>query len=620
MSQQNIIEDPWLLNSNFDLAGIESDIAATMVDWAGLSNHLNLDPALPAFPETATLPDSQHWPPAGRSPNVSIETCDSPPCEVQVSGKWFNRLQAHSRPSVSRYGSPGPNCDSPDVNEAHRQDLSKALQLRTFSGSLPSVNFLNLALELYFERFHPVFPIVHKATFRPERTKALLLLSICSIGSLFIGTEAATAVGTDLFRRLNKVILASWEQHMCRSGAEALCMVQAAILGQTFGFMSGTSNDVFMADSFHGTVLSWVRNVTSPAQWIAIPISQPASEAECDRLWRRWSLAEQKARLTLALRIHDAELAAMFHRHPLLRHNDMTPSFSYVNDVLFEAKDAHTWFRLQQEANHPGLVSSAKLSDLAQPEKETPMVVQKAASSSALAKYSILQSLNAHILELRSSSCLTEAKTMELSSSLTALSSLVNIGPGVVLDDGFHSRTLWHLNFMAISADFDLLERAIGRDGFPSQTVLDELRSWAASADSQRCMFHALLLLESVETIRFGQEPAIHVGRSLFCTGLLWTALARLSHGKLWLRSSLPTPRCIELQGYGDSIERDLSEKSGLHLPEPYKKWSRLAYKCSDLLQKLSRWGLSENLAHSLIDSLRSLDGPGATIARPGRV
>jgi hypothetical protein len=619
MSQHNIVGDPWLLNSNFDLAGIESDIAATMVDWAGLPNHLGLDPAPPAFPESLTHPEGQHWPPAGRSPHVSVETCDSPPCEVQVSGKWFNKLQAHARPSVSRYASEGPEIDSPDdVNESHRQDLSKALQLRTFSGSLPSVDFLNLALELYFERFHPIFPIVHKATFRPERTKALLLLSICSIGSLFIGTEGATAVGTDLFRRLNKVILASWEQHMCRSGAEALCMVQAAILGQTFGLMSGTSNDVFMADSFHGTVLSWVRNVTSPAQWIPIPINQPNSEADCDRLWRRWSLAEQKARLTLGLRIHDAELAAMFHRHPLLRHNDMTPSFSYVNDVMFEAKDAQTWFRLQQEANHPGFVSSAKLSDLAQPEKDTPMIVQKAASSSRLAAYSILQSLNAHILELRSSTCLTEAKNMELTSGLVALSSLVNVGPaGPGFDDGFHSRTLWHLNFMSLSADFDLLERVIGRDGPPSQAALDELRSWATSADSQRCMFHALLLLESVEAIRFGQEPAIHVGRSLFCTGLLWTALARLSHGKLWVRSSLPAPRCIELRGYGDNIERDLSERSGLHLPEPYKKWSRLAYKCSDLLQKLSRWGLSENLAQSLIDSLRSLDGPGTAIARP---
>ena len=619
MSQQNIIGDPWLLNSNFDLAGIESDIAATMVDWASLPNHLTLDPAPPAFSQSATLPESQHWPPAGRSPNVSIETCYSPPCEVHVSGKWFNKLQAHPRPSVSRYGSEGPN-DSENVNESHRQDLSKALQLRTFSGSLPSVDFLNLALELYFERFHPIFPIVHKATFRPERATALLLLSICSIGSLFIGTEGATAAGTDLFRRLNKVILASWEQHMCRSGAEALCMVQAAILGQTFGLMSGTSNDVFMAEAFHGTVLSWVRNVTSPAQRIALPINQPTSEADCDRLWRKWSLAEQKARLTLGLRIHDAELAAMFHRHPLLRHNDMTPSFSYVNDTLFDAKDAQTWFRLQQETCHPGSVSSAKLSDLAQPERETPTIVQKAASNSALARYSILQSLNAHILELRGSSCLSEAKNMEISSGLVALSSLVSAGPGAGFDDGFHSRTLWHLNFMSLSADFDLLERAIGRDGPPSQTALDEMRSWATSADSQRCMFHALLLLESVEAIRFGQEPAIHVGRSLFCTGLLWTALARLSHAGLWVRSSLLTPRCIELRGYGDDIERDLSERSGLHLPEPYKKWSRLAYKCSDLLQKLSRWGLSENLAQSLIDSLRSLDGPNTAVARPGRM
>jgi hypothetical protein len=56
MSQQNIIGDPWLLNSNFDLAGIESDIAATMVDWASLPNHLTLDTAPPAFSTVSHTP------------------------------------------------------------------------------------------------------------------------------------------------------------------------------------------------------------------------------------------------------------------------------------------------------------------------------------------------------------------------------------------------------------------------------------------------------------------------------------------------------------------------------------------------------------------------------------
>jgi hypothetical protein len=619
-SQQNVIGDHWLLNSNFDLAGIESDIQSTMVDWAGLPNQHMFDPAASEFPQSAAIADNHAWPPQGRLPNLTTETCYSPPCEVQVSENWFNKLQSHQPPLISRPTSVGPAGDFEDVNESHRQDLSKALQLRTFSGTLPSVDFLNLALELYFERFHPIFPIVHKATFRPERAKALLLLSICSIGSLFVGTEAAAAIGADMFRRLNKVILASWEQHMCRSEPEALCMVQAAMLGQTFGLMSGSSNDVFMADAFHGTVFSWVRNVTSRAQWVALPVDCNTTEVDRDRLWRRWSLAEQKARLTLALRTHDAELAAMFHRCPLLRHEDMTPSFSYVNDVLFDAPDVPTWFRLQQQVNHSEIVSSARLSDLALPERDTPAIVRKAALSSGLASYSVLQSINAYILELRSSCCLTEAKKLEIASGLVAISPLVNLRTGPSYNDRFHSRMLWHLNFMSLSVNFDLLERAIGRDGPPSQTTLDELCSWASSANSLKCMFHALLLVESVEAICLGQEPAIHLGRSLFCTGLLWTALARMSNGKLWVRPSLPATPSLELQVYGENVERDLIEKSGINLPEPYKKWWGLAYKSSDLLQKLSRWGLSDNLAQSLIVSLRSLDGPNVAIARPGRM
>jgi Fungal specific transcription factor domain len=71
------------------------------------------------------------------------------------------------------------------------------------------ISIQNFALSLFFTRFNPIFPILHAPTFQPNKHNSLLLLSICSIGCLFMGSNGASAQGSRIFERLNKVILAS---------------------------------------------------------------------------------------------------------------------------------------------------------------------------------------------------------------------------------------------------------------------------------------------------------------------------------------------------------------------------------------------------------------------------
>lgn len=107
---------------------------------------------------------------------------------------------------------------------------------------------------MYFTRFNPLFPILHSATFRPTPENGLLLLSMTSIGCLFLGSKAAVRRGRHIFERLNKAILASvsplseekssdsfgfqWENVLGRRDSETLAMLQAAIVGQTFAILS----------------------------------------------------------------------------------------------------------------------------------------------------------------------------------------------------------------------------------------------------------------------------------------------------------------------------------------------------------------------------------------------
>jgi hypothetical protein len=62
---------------------------------------------------------------------------------------------------------------------------------------------------MYFNHFNTLFPALHNATFRPTPDNGLLLLSVASIGCLFMGSQAAVRQGKQIFVRVHKAILTS---------------------------------------------------------------------------------------------------------------------------------------------------------------------------------------------------------------------------------------------------------------------------------------------------------------------------------------------------------------------------------------------------------------------------
>ena len=88
-----------------------------------------------------------------------------------------------------------------------KQKSSQAPGCRSRDGVIPSMKFLDSCLQLYFREFHPCFPIIHKPTFRRDRTPPILSLSMRSIGCMFVGTQAARETGIWIYERLHYVIV-----------------------------------------------------------------------------------------------------------------------------------------------------------------------------------------------------------------------------------------------------------------------------------------------------------------------------------------------------------------------------------------------------------------------------
>lgn len=148
----------------------------------------------------------------------------------------------------------------------------------------------------------------------------MLVLSLCAIGSLFVGTIEGDEKGHHIFHRVQRAILADWESHYSANEDERFPMVQAALLCQIFGSLSFEPSDNIMADSLHGTVVAWAQmigafGVKEDDFWFKNTFRDERSAA-----WQEWIHREQYRRLAMALYIQDANMATRHNHDPLLRH------------------------------------------------------------------------------------------------------------------------------------------------------------------------------------------------------------------------------------------------------------------------------------------------------------
>ena len=82
---------------------------------------------------------------------------------------------------------------------------------------------------MYFSHANYALPILHTPTFRPTADNRGLLLSICSVGCLFIGTSQAARYGSVLFEKLLRAMMtkvrALKPRNEGNSGAKHTCSV-----------------------------------------------------------------------------------------------------------------------------------------------------------------------------------------------------------------------------------------------------------------------------------------------------------------------------------------------------------------------------------------------------------
>ncbi|OQE42909.1 hypothetical protein PENCOP_c003G07360 [Penicillium coprophilum] len=566
----------WFADDDFDLGALNSEILMSNANWVS----------------PGTFDQYQNEPERDTLRPLVEDTL--PSREELVQTHWYTFM------GTSRTGhtTPDTGLEPKQVDEAYRASLAVKLQPHMPFLPLPSTDFLNICIQMYFTKFHPVFPIIHAPTFRPSAKSSLLLLSICSIGSLFVGSSHAASKGVKVFETLNKAVLSSWEKYFSRQGPETIALIQAALIGQTFGLLSGRQKDLLIAQTFHGTLLVWAKRATlSKCKRASDYISLSEVFHTPQKAWKKWVQAEEQNRLLAGIHIHDVEISELFLTDTYLRHSpEKLPPLS--DDDLWAATTVEIWSekirsRLSGSSMHETHSRPPDTTAGQAPLQSSPI------SSSGFHAYLELEGLGTSAIEANDTNSSTQRQYCE--DNLIAFHES-HIGPSKGHnEDPYCLPVLWHSIFFSLYANANRLELVIGKEGFTeSQHHIAYARSWASSPDGQRCALHAALILRELEQKNIGTEPPIHIPRIIFRAALIWYCYTRFGSDTANSQQNLEFP---ELQKIGLDHQRLLFEANGFKASRPTTAESSTFCGLMDILPRAGHWGISQ-LFSSILDLL----------------
>ncbi|KAK6953828.1 hypothetical protein Daesc_003790 [Daldinia eschscholtzii] len=196
-------------------------------------------------------------------------------------------------------------------------------------------------LDLYFSKFNTAYPLIHQATFEPNRKEPLLLLSMILLGATYSEKEAHQFAVC-----VHDVIRPAIFSHASFNPKPDLWMLQTILLVECFGKSRAGQKQHDMSHLFHGMLINLIRR--SDCQSVR-PI-RPHEDNDKgslvdDRSWRQWVEAEEKKRLALLCFMWDTQHAVLFCQSLCMSAFELRVPLP-CNQALWEASTAAEWSRL----------------------------------------------------------------------------------------------------------------------------------------------------------------------------------------------------------------------------------------------------------------------------------
>ncbi|PWY72452.1 early growth response protein [Aspergillus sclerotioniger CBS 115572] len=204
---------------------------------------------------------------------------------------------------------------------------------------IPPLPVINAWVQLYFEHFHPVFPVLHKPTFCTADTHWLLVFTVSAIGAQFSGLPHAQTCSRAMHEMVRRQSL-----YLCENkngNARELWLTLVLLLNQLGLRYSGERRALEIAEVYQtlpvtvGRRNRLFRNTVSPHKILELefPIAQK---------WHIWTLDEQRRRTGFAIWLSDMAFHTHLDLSSVIRVDEMQNTLPQTEE-LWQAPTAQGW-------------------------------------------------------------------------------------------------------------------------------------------------------------------------------------------------------------------------------------------------------------------------------------
>ncbi len=414
---------------------------------------------------------------------------------------------------------------------------------------------------MFFVKFIPTFPVLHRATFVFRDCAHPLLLNAIAIGSLYLGPKDAVTKGEALWRLAHTAMATSWQNLITHRGpfdaCEGVQLMITAILGQVYGALSKNRAIRSTSQAFHSLGFVWARRCgmfdSPPYPPSSVP-SHDADDAHKERQWRLWVAREIQQRALLAHYMLDGLISQMSGVPTSVRHatNQLgLPS----SDAAFEASTANEWISQMQSQPLPSPTATFRsiLRRLFHPANESSrwldIDTHTNLNLSAFSHKVILEGLQSLISDDDADevTAVGVPTRREVRSALNQVYESITLNATLSSADRLETLLRWHSICLDTVVDTSLLCRNlcsryditqhIWREGgpppppqtsssSPSSSRNPDLVSWVGTPAARIALLHAMAIQEIVEQLPRGRAHAIHMPSSLFATATVYAVFA----------------------------------------------------------------------------------------------
>ncbi|PYH35470.1 early growth response protein [Aspergillus neoniger CBS 115656] len=204
---------------------------------------------------------------------------------------------------------------------------------------IPPLPVINSWVQLYFEHFHPVFPILHKPSFCTPGTHWLLIFVVSAIGAQFSGLPHAQTCSRAMHELVRRQSM-----HLCENlnvHARELWLMRVFLLNLLGLRYSGERRALEIAEVYQVVPVTVARRSQIFRSIVSLQKIHQLELPNAQK-WQIWTLDEERRRTGYAIWLVDTAFSIHFDLSSIVRDDEMQNTLPQEEE-LWEAATAQGW-------------------------------------------------------------------------------------------------------------------------------------------------------------------------------------------------------------------------------------------------------------------------------------